>query len=562
MTQNSTLAERLSYYQFGEERKQALEFGYSKLMEIVPIVLNDFYEFVTAHPASQHIFGGRDVDGLKTAQFEHWKHLFSGHFEEDYVQRTIEIGKAHERIGITPFLFMGGYTFVLTKLTDYAMDICGDNKESCKALVRALSACLIMDMELALTAYANAAYDTKTMEATNRFADDMMDKTVSLSMAVNEVSVENAHMLSSLEKVNGQAQSIAAAVEEMAVGISTISENSDAVAENAGNAQTETQKGKSIVENTSTSMHKVAKAVSDASGQVQLLASKSEEIVKMVETIDSIASQTNLLALNATIEAARAGDAGKGFAVVAGEVKALANQTAKATEDIRQTIEALTGEIRGIVTSMDEGAEAVAQGEESMQSAVSSMDSISEAISVTSQRMGEISNILSEQRQVATEVSQNVNSIASGTHSNVEALEHSIDATDSVVSLIGSQIAALSEFDIPKKSIRIAKSDHIVWKKRLANMMVGREALRPDELASHMSCRLGKWYYGEEGTALSHIGAYKELEGPHKIVHDCGIKAVEKFNEGDVNAGLDLLKQVDDASGEVIRLLDELIAAT
>src|SRR3546814_11920310 len=75
--------------------------------------------------------------------------------------------------------------------------------------------------------------------------------------------------------------------------------------------------------------------------QVSALADTVEKIGSVVELINSIAEQTNLLALNATIEAARAGDAGKGFAVVAGEVKALATQTTRATEDTRQQIEVL-----------------------------------------------------------------------------------------------------------------------------------------------------------------------------------------------------------------------------
>jgi methyl-accepting chemotaxis protein len=80
-----------------------------------------------------------------------------------------------------------------------------------------------------------------------------------------------------------------------------------------------------------------------AAGTVQGLAEAAEKIGAVVELITTIAEQTNLLALNATIEAARAGDAGKGFAVVASEVKNLANQTAKATEEIGQQIGAMQG---------------------------------------------------------------------------------------------------------------------------------------------------------------------------------------------------------------------------
>ena len=84
------------------------------------------------------------------------------------------------------------------------------------------------------------------------------------------------------------------------------------------------------------------------------LGESSREIGNVIKVITSIAQQTNLLALNATIEAARAGEAGKGFAVVANEVKELAKQTAKATEEISQKIEAIQGGTRGAVTAIEE----------------------------------------------------------------------------------------------------------------------------------------------------------------------------------------------------------------
>jgi len=550
--------DRLSYYSIGPKRQKALQDFQPDLGAVLDTIIEEFYAYVSSHPLSIDKFTGIELSSLKAAQKNHWLNLFSGSFDDDYTKKSQLIGEIHEKIGITPVLYIGGYTFVLNKITNYVIGKYGSETEKCQSLVRAVNAAILMDIELAMTSYGVAANKTRGTAAANEFADQLLDQNVSLSIAVNEIAIDNTVMVNSLNDVNGRAQSIAAAVEEMAVGIATISENSNEVVDRAENAQQEAVRGKGIIETTATDMQKVAEAVRQASTQIQSLVKTSENIADMLQSIENIASQTNLLALNATIEAARAGDAGKGFAVVAGEVKSLSTQTTKAAEEIRKTIAELTTEIDAAVNSMNDGAEAVSSGESSMQEAVISMDAITAGINVTTERMGEISGILNEQTQVSQEASSNVASIAGAAASNVEGINNSVVVMDKVVGLIGNQIGRLSEFDVPNKAIRIAKADHIVWKKRLADMIIGRESLRADELSSHMNCRLGKWYYGDACEDFKHLPAYQQLEAPHKVIHDKGIEAVKKYNSGDAPAAIELLKAVDDASKDVLRLLDEL----
>ncbi len=546
--------ERLSYYGIGSERQESIKEHSKMLTAAIPHIIDAFYEHVTSNKVSKDLFQGYSLTALREKQSEHWISLVSGGFDEGFLKRSEEIGIVHERVGINPLLYVGGYSYVLARFSDFIADNVRDKKK-CKALMRGVSSLLMMDMEVALTSYNKASNATEA----NNFADKLLNQNVELSIATNNVSIGNARMMTSLTKTNSQVQTIAAAVEEMSAGVATISANSEQVVQGAETVMAEAQQGKEIIQQTSQNMNNVSEAVTEASGILQNLVKTSDEISGMVGSIEKIASQTNLLALNATIEAARAGEAGKGFAVVAGEVKNLATQTAKATENITNLIEALVSELERVVTSMNDGVQAVSRGEETMHSAVASIDNIFNSASQNSGRMAEISGVLAEQEQAANEVSSGVSLISESSMQNVDSINESLDATEMAVGLMGEQVTVLAEYDIPNKSIRIAKSDHVIWVKKLADMMLGRATLNPDELSSHLNCRLGKWYYGPEAEKIKNHPVYQELEAPHKIVHECGIEAARRHNDNDHEGALEMVEKVEDASKIVVGLLDKLI---
>jgi methyl-accepting chemotaxis protein len=154
-----------------------------------------------------------------------------------------------------------------------------------------------------------------------------------MASTAEETAVQANVVSAASEQVSMNVASVASASEQMQASIREISKNANDSARVAKNAVT-------VAQSTNETMKKLGQS--------------SQEIGNVIKVITSIAQQTNLLALNATIEAARAGDAGKGFAVVANEVKELAKQTAKATEEISQKIEAIQGVTKGAVTAIEE----------------------------------------------------------------------------------------------------------------------------------------------------------------------------------------------------------------
>jgi methyl-accepting chemotaxis protein len=180
------------------------------------------------------------------------------------------------------------------------------------------------------------------------------------------------------EQVGQNATTVAGGSEEMRASIAEISANATNAADVANRAVTASQ---------------------DASRILAKLGESSDQIVAVVQLITSIAEQTNLLALNATIEAARAGDAGKGFAVVASEVKDLAQETAKATEDITARVSSIQA---------DSG------------KAVAAIAAISEVIEQINSSQATIAAAVEEQTATTSEMSRNISEVATGSH-NISA---------------------------------------------------------------------------------------------------------------------------------------------
>jgi methyl-accepting chemotaxis protein len=217
-----------------------------------------------------------------------------------------------------------------------------------------------------------------------------------LSVSAEELQGTAGSMNRTADLARSQALSVAQASGEASASVQTVAAASEELASSIQEISRQVQESAGIAEQATVEADRTA-------DQVRALAEAAARIGDVVRLINDIASQTNLLALNATIEAARAGDAGKGFAVVASEVKALASQTAKATEEISTQVQAVQGETSQVVTAI-----------EAIGDTITKMNQITAAVAAAVEEQGAATGEIARNVQHAAQGTQQVSDSISG----------------------------------------------------------------------------------------------------------------------------------------------------
>ena len=379
-----------------------------------------------------------------------WQKLGNGQYDTGEYKR---IGKGGREIYLqasyNPILDMDGKPYKVVKFATDTTPIVRereDLKNKVDQILAVVSAAAEGDLTQMIAVHGNDPVGqlgdslTKFFDKLSVSIASIGENATALAGASEELSAVSAQMSANATETASQAQFVSSATDEVnanvsvvATGVEELNSAIREIAKNASDAARVSQQAVTIA--------------SDTNRTISKLGDSSMEIGKVVKVITSIAEQTNLLALNATIEAARAGEAGKGFAVVANEVKELAKETARATEDISQKIETIQADTNGAISAIQEICEVINRINDIS-------NTIASAVEEQTATANEMGRNVSEAARGSAEIAQNITSVADATQSTTEGANNSMQAASELSRMAGDLQRLVGQFKYHQSSLR------------------------------------------------------------------------------------------------------------
>lgn len=296
---------------------------------------------------------------------------------------------------------------------------------------------------------ANLASSVNRMQSSLvSLISSMSNVTSEVKVVTNELSTVSQDIVSGASSQADKASLIATAAEELSLTISEVAQQGNSTFEEARRSEESATQGRTVISDMVGSIQQVSIQMGEMSGQMNELGAHGEQIGSVIKVIEEIAEQTNLLALNAAIEAARAGEAGRGFAVVADEVRALAERTTKATQEVGGIIQSIQSGTQEAVTYTDENCRLVEVGVSQSTGAVNALDEIVSGAANVQAMVNSIATAAEEQTAVTKEIASDITAISDISVRSLQLANSSSESVDGLNNKVAELEQLIGKFKL------------------------------------------------------------------------------------------------------------------
>lgn len=512
-------------------------------------ILDGFYDHLLYFSEFKEIIEKHTtVDKLKLSLDRHFRSLFDDELDLQYIFNRRKIAFTHAKIGVLPDWMISAYTLVNQIIIPLIVKKYERKLDTMMDVLLAYETLVSIDQQIIVETYIEIQAGSIVnglggIISYNTQLDQIKELIQFQEMQKSDVLSANALM----EQLDSSIEEVSASI------VNASSDTQSSLAELNKGIQTL----QSIIELLRTTDH----GQESVKENVSELVNRVHNVTQVVEFIQGIAEQTNLLALNASIEAARAGEAGKGFAVVAEEVRKLADHTKTSVQSIHGDIQKLLEMTNNISTLTTQSAQDLHEGVTQTSNITLTLSTVNETLQHQGSSIEEIAAATKQQEKVANDITARNRNIAENAIKSREISNNTGEAIYKLSNMINDyRITTISKnFIISQEDIiSLTITDHLLWRWRIYNLLLGFEHMTAADVKSHKESRLGLWYYGQGKKLFGDEQAFKELEEPHIHVYEIARKAVQAYNDGNKELAEELLVEVEKYSNLVIEKLNIL----
>lgn len=406
-------------------------------------IIGDLYQFFISHEGSRRFFqSDKHVENIKKAQSDFFLKLLGGVYDEKYQESRLSVGRTHERIGLEPEWYLGGYSKYINLVIPYIFSHFKNKGDDILPHLQSFIKLVFLDIGYAIDAYIEAGERERDniTQSLSTLSDDLNDATLNLVASSTQQSATISEQASSLQEVT----STVAEVKQTSAQSLT---HANGVITSADGAVRASEDGISAVENSISGMHEIQKQVEAIADKILSLSEQTQQIGEIIQSVNEIAEQSKLLALNAAIEAARAGEHGKGFSVVASEIRNLADQSKQSTNQVRAILGEIQKATNSAVIATEEGSKKVDAGVSLANEAGKSIHSLSKAIRDSADSGRTIASSAKQQTAGVDQIADAMNQISQASQDALRAVKKTEEVSSSLkaqAQQVGSLINSLT----------------------------------------------------------------------------------------------------------------------